>query len=162
MPGAVVLVPIMRRHHELIGVIEVAAGPVTRIFDMPTLSFPEGFGQPGRHCLDTIGFHEREQSRLLRLEKLQSSSRNIAGQLRASMLLNTIVREAADIFGVDAVGLMRRDPGSPYYVILASVGLSERYMRERRVRVREMSGITILDQPENLETSDLGPGGGDR
>ncbi|GEM_PF-748453 len=138
-PVSLVLTPITRRG-ETIGVIEVSVDSASRLFDRQEIQLLEAIANQGAIAIDNVSLYEREQRRLRQLEKLQASSRSIAGQLKTEVLLNSIVQEAAAIFDVPAVSLMTRQ-GGEYYVNRASVGLSERYMRERRVRVRDHQDV---------------------
>jgi GAF domain-containing protein/anti-sigma regulatory factor (Ser/Thr protein kinase) len=138
-PVSLVLTPITRRG-ETIGVIEVSVDSASRLFDRQETQLLEAIANQGAIAIDNVSLYEREQRRLRQLEKLQASSRSIAGQLKTGVLLNSIVNEAAAIFDVPAVSLMTRQ-GGDYYVNRASVGLSERYMRERRVRVRDHQDV---------------------
>ncbi|MCC7447449.1 MAG: GAF domain-containing protein [Anaerolineae bacterium] len=135
-PVSLLLTPIMRRG-DTIGLIEVADDAAARVFARQDIQLLEAIANQGAIAIDNVSLYEREQRRLRQLEKLQISSRTIAGELQTDLLLNRIVKEAAAIFEVDAVSLMTTDPGSDYYTNRASIGLSERYMRDRRVLVRE-------------------------
>ena len=143
-PISVLLTPIMRRHHELIGVVEALIDRPGYIFETSAVQFVEALAHQGATALETVSFHQREQRRLQRLEKLQASNRAIAGQLRTALLLDTIVGEAAQIFGAEAVSLMTRETGSPFYRIRAAVGLSDTYVRERRAPVQEFDDLRVI------------------
>jgi len=136
-PVSLLLTPVMRRG-ETIGLIEVADDSAARVFARQDIQLLEAIANQGAIAIDNVSLYEREQRRLRQLEKLQVSSRTIAGELQTDLLLNRIVKEAAAIFEVDAVSLMTIEPGSDYYTNRASIGLSERYMRDRRVRLRDM------------------------
>src|SRR5262249_49164567 len=62
--------------------------------------------------------------------------------------------EASSIFNVSAVSLMTPEPGHDYYAIQASKGLSERYIRERRVYMAELNVEEVRPQ----YFTEVGPG----
>ncbi len=144
-PASLLWVPIMRRG-EIIGLIEAASESLSRLFDRHEVQLLEAIANQAAIAIDNVSLYEREQRRLRQLERLQVSSRNIAGLLQTSILLDSIVHEAAAIFDVPAVSLMMRQPGSDTYVNRASVGLSARYMRERRVRVSDADDVRVHPQ----------------
>ena len=135
---SLLLTPIVRRG-ETIGVIEVTSAQPGRVFDQREIQLLEAIANQGAIAIDNVSLSVREQSHLHRLEKLQVSSRNISGQLQTDTLLKTIVREAASIFAIPVVSLMTQEPGRNYYSIRTSIGLSDRYVRERRVYVEELN-----------------------
>ncbi len=128
---SVLFVPILRRC-EPIGVLEIASDNPMRVFDPPEVQLLEALANQGAIAYESITYHQREQRRLRRLERLQISSRNLSGQLNTNVLLDAIVREAAQTFDLPSVSLMTPEPNSETYTLRASIGLSERYIRERR------------------------------
>ncbi len=148
---SILFVPILRRS-EPIGVIEVASDNPMRVFDRQEVQLLEALANQGAIAYESISYHQREQRRLRRLERLQISSRNLSGQLNTSVLLDAIVREAAQTFGLPAVSLMT--PGEQgTYILRAAIGLSERYMRERRAYTITETQPYILT-PETVEADD--------
>jgi GAF domain-containing protein/anti-sigma regulatory factor (Ser/Thr protein kinase) len=144
-PASLLWVPIMRRG-EIIGLIEAASDSSSRVFDRHEVQLLEAIANQAAIAIDNVSLYEREQRHLRQLERLQVSSRNIAGLLQTSILLDSIVHEAAAIFDVPAVSLMMRQPGSDTYVHRASVGLSARYMRERRLPVPDADDVRVHPQ----------------
>ncbi len=154
-PATLILTPIMRRRTEMIGIIEVTAETPSRTFGLPETQLLEALANQSAIAFDNISLHQREQRRLRQLEKLQVSVRSMSGQLQSDALLNTIVRESARIFEVPAVSLMTREPGSQFYQIPASLGISERYLRERRVRVGDFQDIRTYSAESAQEPDQL-------
>ncbi|HVO43444.1 MAG TPA: GAF domain-containing protein, partial [Aggregatilineales bacterium] len=142
-PGTVILTPIVHRG-ETIGIIEVEVGSPSRVFDPGEMQLLESLADQSAIAIDNVSLHVREQHRLHQLESLQTSNRNITGQLQMSTLLENIVTEASSIFETPAVSLMTRDESGKYYYTRAAVGLSEKYVRERRVPVSERTGLKPL------------------
>jgi GAF domain-containing protein len=140
-PGAIMLTPIVRRG-ETIGVVEVSASNSARVFDAGEMQLLEALANQGAIAIDNVSLTAREQRRLYQLERLQISSRNIAGQLQMETLLNNIVNEATAIFETPAVSLMTRDEGGEYYMTRAAAGLSTKYTRERRMHISEHNGMS--------------------
>lgn len=140
---SLLLLPILRRN-ESVGVIEVSCDNMERLFEPREVQFLESLANQGAIAYDNISFHLREQRRLHRLEQLQLSSRNIAGQLDMNAALDIIVRESAWVFSLPAVSLMMMDGET--YRIRASLGLSDRYVRERRAKVNDYDahGVQII------------------
>jgi GAF domain-containing protein/anti-sigma regulatory factor (Ser/Thr protein kinase) len=146
---SVIITPILRRRREVIGVLEVSSDDEHRVFDAHEVQLLESLANQGAVAYDNISLHEREQRRLRQLEALQTSNKNIVGQLQMERLYEMIVREASRVFRADAVSLMTPDDNNEYYVHNASVGLSDRYVRERRPAVRDFSDLRSFSP--NLE-----------
>lgn len=146
---SILFVPILRRS-EPIGVLEIASDNPMRVFDPQEVQLLEALANQGAIAYESINYHQREQRRLRRLERLQISSRNLSGQLNTRMLLDAIVREAAQTFDVPAVSLMTPDPEQKTYTLRAAIGLSERYVRERRAYTVNETQPYILT-PENAD-----------
>jgi len=146
---SILLLPIMRRK-ELIGVIEAASDNPTRIFDNQEVQLLEALANQGAIAYDNISLHLREQRRLRQLEQLQISSRKISGQLNTDMLYATIVREAQATFDVPAAALMLSSPDG-YHTIRAAVGLSEQYVKNRRIRISNPDQIFVLSVAQAIE-----------
>src|SRR5262249_7389880 len=102
-----------------------------------------------------ISLSQREQRRLRQLVRLQTSTRLMAAQLKLGALIDTVVREAAEIFDMPAAMFMRMDPGDEYLVNEASMGLSEEYVKNRRVSVKIFSE-PITDETRPLYVPDIG------
>ncbi|MCS6872612.1 MAG: GAF domain-containing protein [Anaerolineae bacterium] len=149
---SILFVPILRRG-EPIGVIEVASDNPMRVFEPQEVQLLEALANQGAIAYESISYHQREQRRLRRLERLQVSSRNLSGQLMTSVLLDTIVREAAQVFELPAVSLMTPDPNQQTYVLRAAIGLSERYVRERRAHMLTQMQPCILT-PETADADE--------
>jgi len=147
-PVSVLLTPIMRRRKEIIGIIEVSIDHPAYVFQANDLQLLEALANQIGIAYDNIGYHEREQRRLRQMEKLQVSNQNIAGQLRTSVLLDTIVAEAAHVFDAPAVSLMIREPETNTYQIRASVGLSERYVKNRRPPYYDAANFRVIGADE--------------
>jgi len=135
---------------ELIGVIEAASDNPTRIFDNQEVQLLEALANQGAIAYDNISLHLREQRRLQQLEQLQISSRKISGQLNTDMLYATIVREAQATFDVPAAALMLSSPDG-YHTIRAAVGLSEQYVKNRRMRISNPDQIFVLSVTQAIE-----------
>src|SRR5258708_725411 len=114
------------------GVIEAAMVLPNRTFDHKEIQLLEAIANQGAIAIDNVSLSQREQRRLRQLEKLQVSSRIIAGELQTEMLLRTIATEAASIFEVDAVSLMTLDDENEQEAIRGSIGLSNQYVQHRR------------------------------
>jgi GAF domain-containing protein len=149
---SLLFVPILRRG-EPIGVIEIASDNPMRAFDRQEVQLLEALANQGAIAYESLSYHQREQRRLRRLERLQISSRNLSGQLNTRVLLDTIVREAAQTFDLPAVSLMTPDPEHKTYILRAAVGLSERYLRERRALMTTETQPYILT-PETVDDDD--------
>ncbi len=149
---SLLLTPVMRRRKEIIGVIEVSVDDPAYSFQANELQLLEALANQIGIAYDNISYHEQEQRRLRQMEKLQVSNRNIAGQLRTSLLLDTIVTEAAQVFEAAAVSLMIREPGTNFMRVSAAVGLSERYNKYRRVPYLESTTFRIINAEETLKT----------
>ncbi len=159
LPVSIMLTPIVRRG-ETIGVIEAGIDLPSRVFDPQEVQLLEAIANQGAIAIDNVSLYEREQRRLRQLEKLQTSSRTITGQLQMDVLLNSIVREAASIFDVPAVSLMTSDEDNEYYSNRASIGLSDHYISERRVLVGERASQThpihyVTEQLVGIQQEDL-------
>ncbi len=148
---SLLFVPILRRG-EPIGVIEIASDNPMRVFDKQEVQLLEALANQGAIAYESISYHQREQRRLQRLERLQISSRNLSGQLNTSVLLDAIVREAAQTFDLPAVSLMTPN-AEGRYTLRAAVGLSERYLRERRAHVITQTQPYILT-PQSVAADD--------
>jgi GAF domain-containing protein len=149
---SILFVPILRRG-EPIGVIEIASDNPMRVFDPQEVQLLEALANQGAIAYESITYHQREQRRLRRLERLQISSRNLSGQLNTDVLLDAIVREAAQTFELPAVSLMTPSPDRSTYTLRAAIGLSERYIRERHAVIVTETQPYILT-PESIEVDD--------
>jgi GAF domain-containing protein len=148
-PVTVLLTPIKRRH-DLIGVIESSVDVPIRLFETNETQLLEAIANQGGIAFDNINYHKREQARLRQLERLQTANQHITSQLRTKILLDTIVLEALKVFEAPAVSLLQREPKSEYYAIRASIGLSERYQRERHVRNTPVEKITTITLDDSI------------
>ncbi len=79
-----------------------------------------------------------EQVHRCRAERLHSASRIINQQLQLTALMDTVVKETAEVFDVPAVNIMLFDPETSTLQIQAAYGLSDTYVSQRRVRVVEL------------------------
>src|SRR5262249_31986228 len=120
------------RRGETIGLIEASSHTPNRVFDQKEIQLLEAIANQGAIAIDNVSLSQREQRRLRQLEKLQVSSRIIAGELQTDLLLRTIAHEAGAIFEVDAVSLMMPDEQGDLYMIRASIGLSSQYVQHRK------------------------------
>lgn len=149
---SLLFVPILRRG-EPIGVLEIASDNPMRVFDPQEVQLLEALANQGAIAYESIMYHQREQRRLRRLERLQISSRNLSGQLNTDVLLDAIVREAAQTFELSAVSLMTPSPDQNTYIMRAAIGLSERYVRERHAKIVAEAQPYILT-PESVEADE--------
>lgn len=136
IPGVLALAPIMQRG-EVFGLIEISRDDPRSTFDPQELALLEALAGQGAVAIDNISLYEREQRRLRQLEKVQSSSRLLAGQLQMDALMLLIVSEASHIFETPAVNLLMTLPDGQHYVSRATVGLPQQSASERLFPIRE-------------------------
>jgi GAF domain-containing protein len=131
--ASIILVPI-RYRDKVVGIIEVA-GDKPGEFDREAVNLLESLAHQAAIALNNIRLSESEQRRLRQLERIQTSGRLISSELVMQSLLDRVVKEAADLFDLPCVAVLMPDEFGINYIVHAAHGLSERFIRERRIPI---------------------------
>jgi GAF domain-containing protein/two-component sensor histidine kinase len=153
--GSVILTPITQRG-QLLGVIEVMINLNESLFDAHTVQMMESLADQTAIAINNILLNQREQRRMRQIERVQASGRLISSELYLPNLLDLIVKEAAQIFEVDAVSvdMLQVD----HYYVESQHGLSEEFINHRRLPLVAVEGdlrrptyeVTPNDPQEHL------------
>jgi len=138
--AAVALVPIFYRG-KLMGVAEVSAEN-PNAFSLESVLLLEAMANTAAIAIDNVRLYEREQRRLRKMERIQVSARLISSELDKHKLLDVVVKEAAVIFEIQAVAVLMPDPFDLHYVVHTAYGLSDRFVKERRIPI-SLSSATV-------------------
>lgn len=135
--GSVILTPITQRG-QLLGVIEVMINLNESLFDAHTVQMMESLADQTAIAVNNILLNEREQRRMRQIERVQASGRLISSELYLPNLMDLIVKEAAQIFEVDAVSvdMLKVD----HYYVEAAHGLSNEFISQRSLPLIVVQG----------------------
>jgi len=159
--ASMMLAPMIAQN-ALVGALEVLDDRPNRVFSLADQSLLEGLANQVSIAIDNARLYQEEQQRRALLEKIQTTSQDIAGELQVESLLDTAVSSVAAVFDVDAADILQQDPESASYRVSAAFNLSSpfiagRTMSPNQFRQQYQQGgtpsITLVD--DTLDQADL-------